>query len=129
MNLNKVQLIGRLTRDPELRTTPSGTSIVKFNLATNNIFKNKQGEKMENVQYHNCIIFGKSAETFAQYVAKGQEVYAEGRIEYRTFDKKDGTKGYSTDIVITDFQMGTRPAGNNVQKYKSENNEQDNNLF
>lgn len=111
MNLNKAQLIGRVTNDPEMKALPSGMSVVKFGLATNHIYKTKEGEKKETAQFHNCVAFGKVAEIIGQWVQKGQEVYVDGRIEYRTWDKKDGTKGYATEIVIENFQMGAKAKG------------------
>lgn len=108
MNLNKAQLIGRVTNDPELKALPSGMPVVKFGLATNHVFKTKEGEKKETAQFHNVVAFGKVAEIIGQWVQKGQEVYVEGRIEYRTWDKKDGSKGYATEIVLENFQMGAK---------------------
>ena len=111
MNLNKAQLIGRITNDPEMKAMPSGSPVVKFGLATNRVYKTKEGEKKEIVQFHNCVAFGKLAEIIGQWAKKGQEVYADGRIEYRTWDKKDGTKGYATEIVLENFQMGAKAKG------------------
>jgi len=112
MNLNKAQLIGRITNDPEVKALPSGISVAKFGLATNHIYKTKEGEKKETAQFHNCVAFGKLADIIKQWTKKGQEVYVEGRIEYRTWDKKDGGKGYITEIMIETFQMGAKARGN-----------------
>ncbi|MEK7463010.1 MAG: single-stranded DNA-binding protein, partial [Patescibacteria group bacterium] len=90
MNVNKAQLIGRITNDPEVRALPSGASVAKFGLATNRVYKTKEGEKKETAQFHNCVAFGKLADIIKQWAKKGQEVYVDGRIEYRTWDKKDG---------------------------------------
>ncbi len=111
VNLNKAQLIGRITNDPEMKALPSGAQVVKFGLATNRVYKTKEGEKKELVQFHNCVAFGKLAEIIGQWAKKGQEVYADGRIEYRSWDKKDGTKGYATEIVVENFQMGAKARG------------------
>ena len=116
MNLNKTQLIGRVTRDPELRNLPNGGTVVKFGLATNYIYKTKSGEKKETAQFHNCVAFGRLAEIINQYVVKGQELYVEGRIEYRQWEKKDGTKAYATEIVIENMQMGQKARGSNEQR-------------
>jgi len=116
MNLNKTQLIGRVTRDPELRAMPNGGNVAKFGLATNYIYKTKSGEKKETVQFHNCVAFGRLAEIINQYVVKGQELYVEGRIEYRQWEKKDGTKAYATEIVIENMQMGQKARGSNEQR-------------
>lgn len=111
MNLNKAQLIGRVTRTPELKSLPSGSSVVSFSIATNHVYKNKNGEKIENVSFHNCVIFGKGAEIFSMYVIKGQEVYVAGRIDYKQWEKKDGTKANRTEIIVDDFQFGQKPLG------------------
>ena len=111
MNLNKAHLIGRVTKDPELKTLPNGTAVVKFGLATNNVFKSKTGEKKESTQFHNCVAFGRTAEVIGQFVVKGQEIYIEGRIEYRQWDKKDGGKGYQTEIMVESMQMGQKAKG------------------
>lgn len=111
MKLNQAQLIGRVTRDPEHRALPNGTSVVKFGLATNHVYKDASGEKRETAQFHNCVIFGKGADVIKQYVTKGQELYVSGRIEYREWEKKEGGKGYQTEIVINDFQFGQKAKG------------------
>jgi single-strand DNA-binding protein len=109
MNFNKVILIGRITKDPELRNLPNGTAVTKFGLATNHVFKNKAGEKVETAQFHNCVAFGRTAETISQYVKKGQEICVEGRIDYKSWDKKDGTgKAYATEIIVENMQMGQK---------------------
>ena len=111
MNLNQASIIGRITRDPELRSMPNGTSLTTFSIATNYSYTDKAGQKIEKVSFHNCVLFGKSAEIFAQYVVKGQEVYVDGRIDYQEFEKKDGTKGSKTQIIVEHFQFGSRPKG------------------
>lgn len=116
MNLNQATLIGRVTRDPEVKKLPSGTSVVKFALATNHVYKNKEGEKVETATFHNCCAFGRLAETIAQYVEKGQELLVQGRIENRTWDKNDGTKGYATEIMIETFSFGARPKGSSGEE-------------
>ena len=81
MNINKALICGRLTRNPELRTTAGGTAVATFALATNHVTKDKAGEKKESVQFHNCVAFGKTAEVISQFAMKGQELFVEGRIE------------------------------------------------
>jgi len=110
MNVNQVHLIGRVTKQPELKSLSGGTQVVSFGLATNNVYKNKAGEKVEEVDFHNVTAFGKLAETIAQYVVKGQELYVSGRIKYESWDKTDGTgKGYRTSIIAGNFQFGQKP--------------------
>lgn len=111
MNLNQVNLIGRVTKQPELKKLPSGTSVVSFAIATNHNYKKESGEKVETTSFHNCKAFGKVADTIGQYVVKGQELFVDGRIEYRQWDKTDGTKGYATEILVNNFQFGQKPQG------------------
>lgn len=111
MNLNQVHLIGRVTKDPELKSLQSGTQVVNFGLATNNTYKDKDGKKVEQTDFHNITAFGKLAETLAQYVIKGQELYIGGRIRYETWDKEGGGKGYKTNIIADRFQFGQKPKG------------------
>jgi len=110
MNLNKVFLVGNLTRDPELRTLPSGTPVTSFGVATNRVWRNPQGERQEEVQFHNIVVFGRQAETVSQYLTKGSLVLVEGRIQTRSWDGKDGSKQYRTEIVAERIQFGPRGA-------------------
>ncbi len=110
MNLNKVFLIGNLTRNPELRALPSGASVASFGLATNRVWKNQQGEKQEEAQFHNIVVFGRQAEIVNQYLTKGSLAMIEGRIQTRSWDGKDGTKQYRTEIVAERIQFGPRNA-------------------
>jgi len=109
MNYNKIILVGRVTKQPEIKALPNGTKIVSFGLATNHIyFKGENKEKVETVQFHNIKGFGRTADTIGQYVKKGQEILVEGRVEYRSWDKKDGGKGYITEIMVESFQFGQK---------------------
>lgn len=108
MNLNKVFLIGNLTRDPELRNLPSGIAVVSFGIATNRVWKDKQGKKQEDAQFHNIVVFGRQAEIVNQYLLKGSLVLIEGRIQTRSWDGKDGSKQYRTEIVAETIQFGPR---------------------
>ena|SRR3990167_6805774 len=110
MNLNKCQIIGRVTKDPELKTLPSGSAVTNFSLATNRTYKDKDGEKKEEVEFINCVVFGKAAETIAQYVRKGSLLYVEGRIQTRSWEGTDGKKNYRTEIVVENFQFGPKSA-------------------
>ena len=107
MYLNKAFLFGNLTRDPELKSLPSGIKVVSFGLATNRTWKDKNGVKQESTTFHNIVSFGKQAEIMAQYLKKGRGVFIEGRIETRSWDdKNDGTKKYRTEIIVDNFQFG-----------------------
>jgi single-strand DNA-binding protein len=100
MDLNKVMIIGRLTRDPELRTIPSGASVCQLGLATNYVYTNQQtGQKVEQVEYHNVVLWRKLGEIAGQYLKKGRRVYIEGRLVTRSWDGQDGQKRYKTEIV------------------------------
>lgn len=111
MNLNKVQLIGRLTRDPEVRTTQSGQTVTTVGLATNRTWIDKNGQKQEQSEYHNVVVWGRTAEVAGQYLVKGQEVYFEGRLQTRKYQAKDGTDRYVTEVVAETMQFGAKPAG------------------
>lgn len=111
MNLNKVQLIGRLTRDPEMRTTPSGQTVATASVATNRTWKDKSGQKQEKTDFHNIVMWGRTAEIAGQYLIKGQEIYIEGRLETRSYTGKDGVEKRFTEIVVENMQMGSRPQG------------------
>src|SRR3989338_3548263 len=109
MYLNKAIVIGNLTRDPELRSLPSGAAVTTMAVATNRVWKDKDGNKKEDVQYHNIVIFGKQAETSAQYLKKGQSVLIEGRMQTRSWDDKgSGEKKYRTEIVADRVQFGPK---------------------
>ncbi len=116
MNLNKAFIIGNLTRDPELRNLPSGTPVVSFGVATNRVWKNKSGEKQEEAQFHNIVVFGRQAEIAKQYLAKGSLVMIEGRIQNRNWDAQDGTKRSRTEIVAERIQFGPRSGGGKRQQ-------------
>lgn len=106
MDLNKVMLIGRLTRDPELRTTPGGAQVCTLGLATNYVYTNPQsGQKVEQVEYHNVVLWRKLAEIAGQYLKKGRRLYVEGRLQTRSWDGQDGQKKYRTEIVADNMIM------------------------
>jgi single-strand DNA-binding protein len=105
MDLNKVMIIGRLTRDPELRTTPNGASVCQLGLATNFVYTNQQsGQKVEQVEYHTIVLWRKLAEIANQYLKKGRRVYIEGRLATRSWEK-DGQKHSKTEIVADNMIM------------------------
>lgn len=111
MFLNKVFIIGNLTRDPELRTLPSGAPVATFGVATNRVWKNQNGEKQEDTQFHNIVLFGRQAEIAQQYLTKGSSVFLEGRVQTRTWEAQDGSKKSKTEIVAERMQLGPRKAG------------------
>ncbi len=111
MYLNKVFLIGNLTRDPELKSLPSGTKVTSFSLATNRVWKDQSGNRQEGTEYHNIVAFGRQAETIKQYCRKGSSLYVEGRIQTRSWDAADGQKKYRTEIILETFQFGPKPSG------------------
>jgi single-strand DNA-binding protein len=111
MYLNKVFLIGNLTRDPELKALPTGTKVASVSLATNRTWKDASGAKKESVEYHNVVVFARQAEVIAQYCKKGSSLYIEGRIQTRSWDATDGTKKYRTEIVLENFQFGPKGGG------------------
>ena len=108
MYLNKAMIYGNLTRDPELKALPSGTNVCSFSLATNRVYKDKDGAKKEEVEYHNITVFGKQAENCAKYLKKGSGAYVEGRLQTRNWEK-DGVKHYRTEVIAERVQFGTRP--------------------
>jgi len=111
MNLNKVILIGRLTRDPEMRSLPSGQPVVSFGLATNWVFVDKSGQKQEQVEFHNIVLFGRLAEIASQYLKKGSLAMIEGRIRTRNWQDSQGNQRTRTEIVAERMQLGPRAAG------------------
>lgn len=112
MYLNKATIIGNLTRDPELKTLPSGMKITSFSIATNRTWKDAAGAKKEAVDYHNIIVFGRQAETAAQYLKKGSQALVEGRLQTQSWDDAtSGKKMYRTEIVADRVQFGSRKEG------------------
>jgi single-strand DNA-binding protein len=102
-SLNKVQLIGNLTRDPEMRYTPQGTAVCTFGIATNRSWVTESGEKKEEADFHNIVAWNKLAEICAQLLKKGRKVYVEGRLSTRSWQGTDGTQKQRTEIVISDM--------------------------
>ena len=112
MFLNKVMLIGNLTRDPELRSLPSGIKVCSFSLATNRVWKDKNGARQESADYHNVVVFGRQAEIVAQYMKKGSSILVEGRLQTRSWDDKNsGEKKYRTEIIADRTQFGPKGTG------------------
>jgi single-strand DNA-binding protein len=120
MYINKVMIYGNLTRDPELRAMPSGGNVASFGVATNRVFKKADGSKAEQVEFHNIVVFGRQAETCAQYLKKGSPAYIEGRIQTRSWDNKEGVKQYKTEIIAERVQFGPKGAGSTGGGYNKE---------
>jgi single-strand DNA-binding protein len=102
-SLNRVELIGNLTRDPELRYTPQGTAVCTLGIATNRTWQTESGEKKEDVEYHRVIAWNKLAELCSQLLTKGRKVYVEGRLQTRSWTAQDGAQKSLTEIVINDM--------------------------
>lgn len=102
-SLNRVQLIGNLTRDPELRYTPSGTAVCTFSIATNRSWTTDTGEKKDEVEFHRIVAWNKLAELCSQFLTKGRKVFVEGRLSTRSWNAQDGTQKQTTEIVISDM--------------------------
>ncbi|MDO8590069.1 MAG: single-stranded DNA-binding protein [bacterium] len=111
MYFNRAIIIGNLTRDPELRSLSSGVQVTTMGVATNRVWKDKAGAKQESTDYHNVVVFGRQAETTAQYLRKGSSVLVEGRMQTRSWDAADGTKKYRTEVVADRIQFGPRRDG------------------
>jgi single-strand DNA-binding protein len=116
MDLNKVQLIGRLTRDPEVRTTPNGAQVASFSIATSFNWTDQSGQKKEQTEFHNVVAWRKLAEIIGQYLKKGSQVYIEGRLQTRSWDDKtSGQKRYRTEVVADNMIMLGRPGTGSSQ--------------
>jgi len=103
--VNKAMLIGRLGKDPEVRYTPDGTMVTNFNLATDEQWKDKDGEKVQKTEWHRIVTFGKLAEICGNYLVKGKLIFVEGRIQTRSWEDKDGVKRFTTEIIASNMQM------------------------
>ena len=111
MNVNKVILVGRLTRDPDMRTTTSGQQVATLSMATNNCWTDKRGTRQERTEFHTVILWGRLAEIAGQYLTKGQECFVEGRLQTREYTAKDNTQRRVTEVVGETMQLGSRAQG------------------
>jgi single-strand DNA-binding protein len=102
---NKVQLIGHVGNDPEIKTFDGGKKLAKLNVATNQSYKNEKGEKVEETQWHSLIAWGKTADIIEKYVVKGKEIAIEGKLTHRSYEDKNGEKRYVTEVVIDELLM------------------------
>ncbi len=120
MYLNKAFVIGNLTRDPELKSLPSGIKVATLAVATNRVWKDKSGARQDSTDYHNVVVFGSQAENVSQYLKKGSTIMVEGRMQTRSWDATDGTKKYRTEIVADRVQFGPRRDGPSTGGAKAE---------
>ena len=113
MNLNKAMIIGNLTRDPEVRTTPSGANVASFSIATSLVWTDQGGQQQKKTEFHNIVAWRKLGEICGQYLRKGSKVYIEGRLQTTEWTGQDGVKRYRTEIVAENMIMLDRQGGNN----------------
>ena len=121
MNLNRVFLIGRLTRDPETRVLPSGRAVTNLSLATSRFYTDKSGEKQEETEFHNLVMFGRTAEIASQYLSKGSLAFFEGRLRTRSWEDSSGNKRYRTEVIVRRLQLAPKslsPTFNQKQEKK-----------
>lgn len=111
MNLNKVFIVGNLTADPETRHTQSGQMVCNFSIATNRVWKGQNGDKQTQTEFHNIVAWGRLAEIVSNYLKKGNMALVEGRLATRSWEDKNGTKRYTTEIIAEGLQMGPKGAG------------------
>jgi single-strand DNA-binding protein len=119
MYINKAILFGNLTRDPELRALPSGMNVCNFSIATNRVYKDRDGKKQEQTDFHNVVVFGRQADTVSQYLKKGSSVYVEGRMQTRSWEQ-NGEKKYRTEVVADSVQFGPRSSGSGGAQRKND---------
>ena len=117
-SLNRAMIIGNLTRDPELKTTSTGQSVVSFSVATNRSWTGQDGQKQEKVEFHNVVAWGKLAEIINQYMKKGRKIYIDGRLQTRDWQGQDGIKRYRTEIVAENMVMLGGGAGQSNGSYQ-----------
>jgi single-strand DNA-binding protein len=125
MYINKAILYGNLTRDPELKSLPSGAQVCEFGIATNRTWKDKNGAKQESTDYHNIVVFGRQAEIVKQYLHKGSGLFIEGRIQTRSWDAQDGSKRYRTEIVADRIQFGPKSGSTGSPQAASQSSQKD----
>ena len=119
MNLNKVFILGRVTADPQLRSTAGGAQVSSFSIATNRVWNDPSGAKKESTEFHNVVVWGRQAEVASRFLVKGSLVLVEGRLQTREWEGKDGQKRRTTEVICERMQLGPRPAG--AQKDSSQN--------
>lgn len=125
MFINKVFLFGNLTKSPEVKAMPSGHSVCNFGLATNRTYNNKQGEKVQDTEFHSVVAFGKLADIIGQYMRKGSGLYVEGRLQTRSWKDKDGNNRQKTEVIAESVQFGPKRQGGLQQNEESIENNND----
>jgi single-strand DNA-binding protein len=122
MSVNKVILLGRLGQDPELKYAAAGSPVCNFSMATSESWTDKQGQKQEKTEWHRIVVWGKLAELCNQYLSKGRQAFVEGRLQTRSWEDKDGTKRYTTEILANSVQFigGAAQANNNMDKSQNQ---------
>ena len=140
--VNKVIIVGRLGKDPEMKYTANGTAVANFNLATNYSMKDQDGNFIDKTEWHRVVVFGRTAEVAGEYLAKGRLVYVEGRLQTRSWEDQNGQKRYTTEVVCSEMQLlggrgetepkmeeqpaeDTEASNDTVEKPKSEDEEDD----
>lgn len=118
--VNKVILVGNLGKDPEIRTLDSGKSVASFSLATSEAYKDKNGQKVENTEWHNIVMWSPLAEIAQKFLKKGNQVYLEGKLSTRSWDDKEGNKRYTTEVVVREMTLLGSPSGAGGQRNDSE---------
>lgn len=116
MNLNKVFILGRLTADPQLRTTTTGQQVAGFSLATNRVWTDKSGQKREEAEFHNIVVWGRQAEIASKFLTKGALALVEGRIQTRSWQDKQGQSRKTTEIIADRIQLGPKPMGGGANR-------------
>lgn len=115
MYINMALLFGNLTRDPELRALPSGVNVCNFSVATNRVFKDRDGKEQEQTDFHNIIVFGRQADSVSKFLKKGSSVFVEGRMQTRSWEK-DGKKMYRTEVIADRVQFGPRSGKSDAEQ-------------
>lgn len=125
--LNKAMLVGRLGQDVELKSTKNNTSVANFSVATTESYK-KDGDRVEHTEWHNCVVFGKTADFMAKYATKGALVLVEGRIKTESYEDKNGDKKYSTKIYVENVQLLSKPSGEGKSQKSKKDQDDDGDL-
>lgn len=120
ISINKVTILGNITRDPELKSTPSGSKVATFGVATNRSYKAADGSRKDEVEFHNVVVWGKQAENTAMYMKKGSQILIEGKIKTRSYDKDSATV-YRTEIIADNVQFGSAPANTTTGRSEETN--------